>query len=343
MQNKIIHDNSIFRNDGKLREAGYSFKYLLDFNSKKVIGHKSKIKAWDTYLVQSHNIFIRLTLLEFYSFGVMHYTLLDTNTLEKLSKTRIIPKTKGRLNPPDTPINGSWRHITPRFLISFTNINNHRELCLDYKRIYKKEENISLNLHIAKQDAPSLFLTTELSKKFTFNYQSKTLGLKTSGYLIQNNEHLFLNENSTFTSFYWNRCVSDMHKHEFVWTTFTTVLDNKKIFSLSLGYGLGDDSQATENFMVYDNNPIKLEDVSIVPSHKRKKAIDYSGKWRMVDNQHLIDLTFEPFYLENNSKLLKARMKYHHLYGYFSGTCVIDKETTIELKNIKGFLTVNKI
>ncbi|MDD5222417.1 MAG: DUF2804 domain-containing protein [bacterium] len=101
----------------------------------------------------------------------------------------------------------------------------------------------------------------------------------------------------------------------------------------NIGNGFGDMSAASENLVVYDNAGHKLDRVTWDYDTK-----EYMKPWHFRGNDGRFEMTLEPIYDQHvgaNALVKSARL--HKLYGYYSGSVVLDDGRRVEVDKILGF------
>ena len=104
-------------------------------------------------------------------------------------------------------------------------------------------------------------------------------------------------------------------------------------FGFNLGYGFSDRSCASENAIIYDRRIHKLDEVvfTIPPS-------SYTDPWTITSNDNRFEMKFKPVVdRTSNINLLLVKSIQHQVFGYFTGTAVLDDGTKLEIKDFPGF------
>ena len=135
----------------------------------------------------------------------------------------------------------------------------------------------------------------------------------------------------------WGRGVWT-YDNTWYWGSLQTTLKDGVKFGFNIGYGFGDTSAASENMLFYDGKAHKLEDVAfLIPGDGTDKP-DYLAPWRFTSSDGRLELDFIPIIDRYEPFDLKLFcMIPHQVFGRFSGKCILDDGTAIELDSVLGF------
>jgi len=122
------------------------------------------------------------------------------------------------------------------------------------------------------------------------------------------------------------------YSNRWFWASASGMLSDHH-FGFNLGYGFSDRTPATENAIIYDNKIHKLEEISfhIPPS-------SYTDPWVITSSDNRFEMTFTPIAdRQTKTNLLLIKTDQHQVFGYFSGTAVLDDGTQLVVKELLGF------
>jgi len=104
-------------------------------------------------------------------------------------------------------------------------------------------------------------------------------------------------------------------------------------FGFNIGNGFGDMNAASENLVVYDNAGHKLD--RVIWDYDTKK---YMKPWHFRGNDGRFEMTLEPIYDQHvGANFLVKSAHLHKLYGYYSGSVVLNDGRRVEVDKIMGF------
>ena len=109
-------------------------------------------------------------------------------------------------------------------------------------------------------------------------------------------------------------------------------------------YGFGNTFAATENALIFSGKIHKLSHVKFhIPGKPGREK--YLKPWKITSDDGRLELDFRPI-LDwaacTDLKVLKSDQ--HQIFGYFSGSAVLDDGTRLEIRELLGFAekVVNK-
>ncbi len=123
------------------------------------------------------------------------------------------------------------------------------------------------------------------------------------------------------------------YQNRWFWSSASGLLDNIP-FGFNLGYGFSDRSPASENALFYDGVIHKLEEITFhIPED------DYILPWKVTSSDNRLNLAFEPAVdRSSTTNFLLIKSIQHQVFGYFSGTVILDDKTELELTRFPGFV-----
>ncbi|GMO49418.1 MAG: DUF2804 domain-containing protein [Termitinemataceae bacterium] len=115
------------------------------------------------------------------------------------------------------------------------------------------------------------------------------------------------------------------------WASACGITDGVQI-SFNIGYGLADSSYASENAFFYQGKLHKLDMVTFkIPSS------DWMKTWSFSGNDGRLEMTFTPVQIFTSKLyMLFYSFRVLQIFGFFSGTLVLDGGESIKFKNITG-------
>ena len=128
------------------------------------------------------------------------------------------------------------------------------------------------------------------------------------------------------TAFYYN------HDNTWYWGNGNGLVEGKP-FGFNVGYGFGDTTAASENLLLYDGVAHKLEDVTFhIPPDS------YLKPWRITSSDARFEMSFQPI-LDRCAKTsaLIIVTDQHQVFGYLSGTAVLDDGRVLKVKDMLCF------
>ncbi len=123
-----------------------------------------------------------------------------------------------------------------------------------------------------------------------------------------------------------------------LWGSSSQFLPDGRTVGLNLGSGIGNDPEVTDNAVIVDGRVHKLGKVDFEYEEK-----DLSRPWRMWSRDGRLELSFVPFLervARTDLKVLSSEV--HQVFGHYSGTAVLDDSSRLELKDLTGWVEVQR-
>ena len=331
MQHEISKKGPLLNDKGMLTEPGWAKTLLLDYDRNKIIAHKSRIKEWDYYAVLNDKFGIALTIADNAYMGFISVTLFDFEHPKEISKTLMTPFPMGKFQMPPTSKKGDILYDNKGFVLNFENKSNTRVLSVDVAHFIKGKH---LKGKITLQKDPtheSMVIATPFHKKGCFYYNQKINNMRASGSVTFDGKTYDFGKTPSFGVLDWGRGVWTYH-NTWYWGSASGEL-NGELFGFNIGYGFGDTSAASENMLFYKGKAHKLEDITF---HIPKDS--YLKPWTFTSSDKRFEMDFEPILdRHSNANILLIQSDQHQVFGYFSGTAILDDGTKLKLDRFFGF------
>ena len=180
-----------------------------------------------------------------------------------------------------------------------------------------------------------MVICTPFDKPGHFYYNQKINCMRACGEVTVGETVYPFDPTDSFAVLDWGRGVWTYH-NTWYWGSASGLV-NGVPFGFNIGYGFGDTSAATENMLFYNGKAHKLSQVTFnIPGLPGKE--DFLSPWTFTSDDGRFEMDFEPI-MDRASctdvKLIKSDQ--HQVFGYFSGTAVLDDGTQIELDRFLGF------
>ena len=342
MQHRITANKPLLDKKGRLAEAGYATRLILDYDRSAIKAGNMRIKEWDYYFVTDGKIGVALTIADNSYMGLDSISYLDfTKPWQQTTSTmRIMPQ--GRTGFPSTSEAGNVEIYRKNYFLSFKNDGEKRTLSFKMDNFCKKDSikgEITLQnpLNEDGKTADTMVIATPFPKrKKAFYYNQKINCMPASGYVeLAGKKHEF-DASELFGLLDWGRGVWT-YRNTWYWGSASGLYEGES-FGFNIGYGFGDNSAATENMLFYKGKAHKLSQVTFnIPQGEGGKE-DYMKPWTFTSDDGRFEMDFVPVIdraAETDFKLLCSRQ--HQVFGKFSGKAVLDGGTVIELKDFFGF------
>lgn len=336
----------LLNSDGELNFAGFSKKMLLKYDRNKIKAGKLRIKEWDYYLIHNNDYAIALTIADNSYMGMLSASIIRFKEKKEKTSSIITLLPKGKLNEDiksnthiQMPSNSSSGDIVVKNKkcdIRFVFEGKNRRLTCKFPN-FEDNKLLEVDFLLSKEPKESMVIATPFKEKRTaFYYNQKIVGFKAEGYAKLGDELIEFKKENTLALLDWGRGVWT-YKNTWYWGAGMQEIDGK-LFGFNIGYGFGDTSSATENMLFYDGKAHKLEDVTFnIPKDKNGKD-DFLSPWTFTSSDKRFEMKFTPIlnrHSDTNALILRSNQ--NQVFGYFSGTAILDDGTKIKVKKLLGF------
>ena len=318
---------------GQLLQFGWSNTLCLRYDRKNVRSSSLRIKEWDYYALLSPEYGLTITVTDLGIMALITLVWLDFQNKKfyKFEESKLF--SRGSLHLPFSSLDGDVVFAGKKIQIIIKKTKDTRTITLSAPAwSIKKVKGVEAFFTLLKDDqADSIVVATPwLGKKGKFYYNQKIPNLNVSGTVtIGSNTFTFQYENS-FGVLDWGRGVWP-YKNVWYWSSASGVQSGHTI-GFNLGYGFGN-NPATENIFFIDGKGHKLD--QIIFQFNRNK---YLEPWTFTSNDKCCELQFTPILDRNDVvNLLIFKSVQHQVFGYFTGSFVLDTGETISIEKLLGF------
>lgn len=322
---------SLLKEDGSLREPGWSKNLVQIYNRNQIKAPKFRIKEWDYYLVLNEEFAGAFTISDDGYIGLQSVSLLNFKEGWEHTETILNPFPMGKYKLPSTSEMGNTIYKDKRLHMRFLVKQGERRIQCKFKNFYQgKEFSCDIRLEQPKMDT-MVIATPWKEKKTAFYYNQKINCMPASGTMTYDGRTYTFSKETDFGTLDWGRGVWT-YDNRWYWGSGNTVVDGKP-FGFNIGYGFGDTSAASENMLFYDGKCHKLDDVTF---HIPKD--DYMKPWTFSSSDGRFEMDFVPV-LDRaaHTAALVIETDQHQVFGHMSGKAVLDDGKIIELKDVLCF------
>ena len=168
-------------------------------------------------------------------------------------------------------------------------------------------------------------------KKGRFYYNQKINCMRAEGFAEYNGKRYEFHPEKHFGTLDWGRGVWT-YDNTWYWGSGNCDVDGHA-FGFNIGYGFGNTKAASENVIFYDGVAHKIDDVTFVIPED-----DYCKPWKFTSSDGRFEMDFMP--LLDRSACLDYKLivsDQHQVFGWMSGTTVLDDGTKVEIKDVLCF------
>lgn len=321
----------LLKEDGSLREPGWSKKLVQIYNRNQIKAPKFRIKEWDYYLVLNEEFAGAFTISDDGYIGLQSVSFLNFKEGWEHTETILNPFPMGKYKLPSTSEMGNTIYKDKRLHMRFLVKHGERRIQCKFKNFYRgKDFSCDIRLEQPKMDT-MVIATPWKEKKTAFYYNQKINCMPASGTMTYDGRTYTFSKETDFGTLDWGRGVWT-YDNRWYWGSGNTVVDGKP-FGFNVGYGFGNTSAASENMLFYDGKCHKLDDVTF---HIPKD--DYMKPWTFSSSDGRFEMDFVPI-LDRaaHTAALIIETDQHQVFGRMSGKAVLDDGKIIKLKDVLCF------
>ncbi len=323
----------LLKEDGSLREPGWSKQLYQVYDRNAIKAPKFRIKEWDYYLVisEKNNFGVAFTLSDDGYIGLQSASLLDFSKPWEHTETILNAFPMGKFKLPSTSAEGNTVYHDKRLDMEFQVSEGKRRIVCNFKKFCDGKD-FSCDITLEQPDMDTMVIATPWKEKKTaFYYNQKINCMRASGKATFDGKDYVFDPETDFGTLDWGRGVWT-YDNTWYWGSGNKDIDGHS-FGFNIGYGFGDTSAASENMLFYDGKCHKLDDVTF---HIPKNS--YTDPWKFTSSDGRFEMDFVPIM----DRAAKIDVKFiitdqHQVFGRMSGKAVLDDGTVIEVKDCLCF------
>jgi len=338
MQHEITEARALLDKKGHITEEGWARKPLWQYKRKDIKGSKLAIKEWDYYALinQEEGFAITATFSDLGYAALLAIAYIDFTRKACVQREAIkaFPLGKLHLSPTSTEDSQiSWANKDLR--IAFIKKGDKRHLMFACPSMELPDGSVGLDVSVTLTQNPAMesinIATSWNENRTAFYLNEKVNCMPVEGSIRRGLDKKTLLVGETWGVLDWGRG-RWTYQNRWYWGSASGLLDNIP-FGFNLGYGFSDRSPASENALFYDVVIHKLETITF---HIPEKG--YPLPWKVSSSDNRVNLDFEPAVdRSSTTNLLLVKSIQHQVFGYFSGTVILDDKTELELTRFPGF------
>ncbi len=336
-QHEVTKKQKLLNSDGIIAEPGYAKKLIWDYNREDIAARKSLIKEWDYYYIGNNERALCLTIADMGYIGALSASVLDFQNLTQINKSAVCLFPMGKFHMPTTTVIGDAKWSIGGSNMTFTNDGKVRHLFGTYAKFGNNGEDLEFDVKLTAFPKESMVIATPFTKKGRFYYNQKINCMEVEGcYTIGKEKYKFSKENLAMGTLDWGRGVWT-YDNTWYWGSLQTYLDDGSKFGWNIGYGFGNNDEASENMLFYNGKAHKLDEVTFnIPT--KDGVDDFMSPWTFTSNDGRFYMDFTPIldrYAPFNLGIFA--MIPHQVFGKFNGKAILDDGTVIEVVDKLGF------
>lgn len=330
---EVTNIQPLLKDDGTLREPGWSRKPVQVYDRSKIKAPAFKIKEWDYYLVLSEkNEFgVAMTISDDGYIALQSVTLFDFKNKWEHTETILNAFPMGKIKLPSSSSFGKTVYHDKRLDMEFIVTEGKRSLSCNLKNFFEGKD-FSCEIELQQPRMDTMVIATPWAENpKAFYYNQKINCMRASGKAVFDGREYIFDPSTDFGTLDWGRGVWT-YKNTWYWGSGNGIIDGKP-FGFNIGYGFGDTKAASENILFYDGKCHKLDDVTFnIPDS------GYMEPWTFTSSDGRFEMDFVPIIdraAKIDVKLIKTDQ--HQVFGRMTGKAILDDGTVLEVKNLLCF------
>ncbi len=337
MNTEITEPMELLDPDGRIAKEGWARQPFWRYDRSKIRAPWWRIKEWDYYSVLSQDGKFGLTMtisdlgyaglnaVCFLDFERRHSSQADTLAAFPRHRTGFSPDSdSGSVSFADAKLGLRFEYSAGRRVLEFEapGVKNARgEEGLRGRVVLSQPEGLE-SLNIA---------TSWAENRRAFYYNRKINCMPAEGSFTIGSTKYEFDPKRDFGALDWGRG-RWTYKNRWYWGSGSGYVDGHA-FGFNIGYGFTDRTPASENILFWDGKAHKLDEVVF-----HIDTEDYTRPWRFTSSDGRFEMNFEPVldrHSETNLAVIKSLQ--HQVFGYFTGTAVLDGGKKVKLDRFLGF------
>ncbi len=328
---EITAKQLLLKEDGSLREPGWSRQLVQQYDRNMVKAPKWRIKEWDYYLVLNEDFAGAFTISDLGYLGMLSVSFLNFKEGWQHTETVLTAFPMGKLKLPSDSSGGITEYRDKRLHLKFTVEEGSRRIQCRFDNFCQGKP-FSCDIRMEQPPMDTMVIATPWKEKKTaFYYNQKINCMPASGGMKFDGKKYMFHKDTDFGTLDWGRGVWT-YDNRWYWGSGNGIVSGKP-FGFNIGYGFGDTTAASENMLFYDGVGHKLDDVVFsIPEG------DYMKPWTFTSSDGRFQMDFVPVMdraARTDVKVIVSDQ--HQVFGRMSGKAVLDDGTVLEIKDLLCF------
>ncbi len=330
----ITSYGSLLKEDGSLREEGYATHLPFVYDKAAVQAPFIRIKEYDLYSIDDESYIVNLGLFKVSIITIIDIQIYNKKTKEAEFIREFIPDPLFRFILPSNSQTSEMKWKLPAGHVFVESTKRSRRLSVSLKTA---QNDVEIEALIDQENEPMLVNCMSVNEdKRHFHYLRKSTALKVAGgFRSHDTFHEF--SPLALCSYTWGR--GAWNNIRSMWMAAAQGYQADKRIALSIGYGIGDTSKATQNALFVDGKIHKLEHINIGVRRNIKGETFYNEPWIISDTSGRVSLVFTPEYNKDFEAFQVGDMLEADqclAYGTFSGSIELEDGSYIAIDELPG-------
>ena len=346
-QHEITSPIDLLDDKGLLVEEGWARRPLWRYDRGRIKAPWYRIKEWDYYCIlsQKRQYGIAFTVSDLGYAALTSIVWLDFagRRFEPVDSIKLL--TRGKLGFPASSSAGDLKYEDAKMSIGYTVGEGERRIvanCTGFGNSGARDDagtgqgtgrglRCDLTLRQDKTADTMTIATSWKENRRAFYYNQKINCMPVTGTVEIGDERYSFDPDDSFGVLDWGRGYW-LYKNSWYWGSASGV-NNDKLLGWNIGYGFTDRTPASENVVFYDGRAHKLDEVVF-----HIDETDYLAPWKFTSNDGRFEMDFQPILDRHSAMNLGVIASIQNqVFGYYSGTIVLDGGQTINVDKMLGF------
>jgi len=332
-QNEIGSAVSVLDDSGGPQNFGWARQPYFFYDPALVWAPRRKISESDRYIIFNPTHTVIFEIRDDGYLGLMGVTVVSIK--EKKRSTQIFQTLfpLGSYEMPSGSLSGAIHYRRKKLLLDFVPMESKaRIIKMDIPRFgYNRSLRGEL---VLTEPAMAESLVCNLpwrNNGNAFRYSRRSPWYTVEGVIQLGTTEIIFNGGNAWGILDWNRCIRPRADTSY-WAASCGCVDGR-LAGFSIGHGLIDSSDGTENAFFVDGRLHKLDQVTFqIP------PANWLSPWRFTSNDNRLEMVFNPQQERvDYRQLLFYSMSRRQVYGSFSGKVVLDDGAVMNFNHITGF------
>ncbi|HOV94314.1 MAG TPA: DUF2804 domain-containing protein [Spirochaetales bacterium] len=333
-QHEVVVSQELLNDDGRIAEEGWARQQVWQYDRSRIKAPWFRIKEWDYYCIlsQKRGYGIALTVSDLGYAALASLVWLDftRRSFEPLDSIKLL--TRGSIKFPPSSSSGEVKYEDAKVCIRYQTDGGERHIEASSSR-FAGGQTLECDLTL-QQDlrADTMVIATSWKEnRRAFYYNQKINCMPARGMVSIGDKIYAFEPDDSFGVLDWGRGYW-LYRNRWYWGSASGLYEGKPI-GWNIGYGFTDRTPASENVIFYDGKANKLDEVVF---HLNED--NYLEPWKFTSNDGRFEMDFEPI-LDRHSamKLGIIASIQNQVFGYYSGTLVLDDGKKISIDRLLGF------
>ena len=337
MDIEIIEPRELLDSDGRITKEGWARQPYWRYDQSKIKAPWWRIKEWDYYAILSHDgkYGVTMTISDLGYIGLDALCFLDFERGFSSSADTLVafPRHRTGLSPNSDTGAVSFRDAKLAVRYEYTPGRRLLEFEAPGVRNAQGEQGLKGSVVLSQPESlESLNIATSWAEnRRAFYYNRKINCMPAEGSFTIGSTKYDFDPKRDFGALDWGRG-RWTYKNRWYWGSASGYVGGHA-FGWNIGYGFTDRTPASENVLFYDGKAHKLDEVTF-----HIDTSDYSRPWRFTSSDGRFEMDFEPVVdRSSNTNLGIIKSDQHQVFGYFTGSAILDDGKKLELNRFLGF------